>query len=75
MIGLSDGGAHVNMLCDAGYCTYLLGTWVRERQAMTLENAIKRITSETGRTLRNQGSRTAQGRASPPTSRSSMSAR
>ena len=46
MIGLSDGGAHVNMLCDAGYCTYLLGTWVRERQAMTLEHAIKRITSE-----------------------------
>jgi N-acyl-D-aspartate/D-glutamate deacylase len=46
MIGLSDGGAHVNMLCDAGYCTYLLGTWVRERQALTLENAVKRITSE-----------------------------
>ncbi len=33
MIGLSDGGAHVDMLCDAGYCTYLLGTWVREKQA------------------------------------------
>jgi N-acyl-D-aspartate/D-glutamate deacylase len=46
MIGLSDGGAHVNMLCDAGYCTYLLGTWVRERRALTLEQAIKRITSE-----------------------------
>jgi N-acyl-D-amino-acid deacylase len=46
MLGLSDGGAHVNMLCDAGYCTYLLGTWVRERQAMTLEQAVKRITSE-----------------------------
>jgi N-acyl-D-aspartate/D-glutamate deacylase len=46
MIGLSDGGAHVNMLCDAGYCTYLLGTWVRERQALTLEHAVKRITSE-----------------------------
>ncbi len=46
MIGLSDGGAHVNMLCDAGYCTYLLGTWVRERRAMTLEHAVKRITSE-----------------------------
>ena len=46
MIGLSDGGAHVNMLCDAGYCTYLLGTWVRERQALTLETAIRRITSE-----------------------------
>jgi N-acyl-D-amino-acid deacylase len=46
MIGLSDGGAHVDMLCDAGYCTYLLGKWVRERQAVDLEFAIKRITSE-----------------------------
>jgi N-acyl-D-amino-acid deacylase len=46
MIGLAEGGAHVNMLCDAGYCTYLLGTWVRERRAMSLEQAIKRITSE-----------------------------
>ncbi|MBF6560628.1 MAG: amidohydrolase family protein [Candidatus Binataceae bacterium] len=46
MIGLSDGGAHVDMLCDAGYCTFLIGTWVRERAAMTLERAIQRITSE-----------------------------
>jgi len=46
MVGLSDGGAHVDMLCDAGYCTYLLGRWVREKQAITLEHAIKRITSE-----------------------------
>jgi N-acyl-D-aspartate/D-glutamate deacylase len=46
MVGLSDGGAHVDMLCDAGYCTYLLGTWVRDRQVMPLEYAIKRITSE-----------------------------
>jgi N-acyl-D-amino-acid deacylase len=46
LIALSDGGAHVDMLCDAGYCTYLLGTWVRERQAMTLEHAIERITSQ-----------------------------
>lgn len=46
MLGLSDGGAHVDMLCDAGYCTYLLGKWVREREALTLEHAVKRITSE-----------------------------
>lgn len=46
MIGLSDGGAHVDMLCDAGYTTYLIGTWVRDREAMTLEHAVKRITSE-----------------------------
>ncbi len=46
MVGLSDGGAHVDMLCDAGYCTYMLGTWVRDRHVMTLEHAVKRLTSE-----------------------------
>jgi len=46
LIGLSDGGAHVDMFCEAGYTTYLLGHWVREKKAMTLEHAIKRITSE-----------------------------
>src|SRR5216683_3319020 len=46
MIGISDGGAHVDMLCNAGYPTYLLGTFVRERQALGLEHAIRRITSE-----------------------------
>src|SRR5579885_868408 len=46
MIGLSDAGAHVNLLCDAGYCTYLLGHFVRDLQAITLEYAVKRITSE-----------------------------
>ena len=34
------------MLCNAGYPSYLLGTFVREKQALTLEHAIKRITSE-----------------------------
>jgi len=46
MVGLSDGGAHVDMLCDTGYCTYLLGTWVREKEAMSLEYAVQRLTSE-----------------------------
>ena len=46
MIGLSDGGAHVDSLCDAGYCTYLLGTWVRDKAVMSLERAVQRITSE-----------------------------
>ncbi|MEQ8493008.1 MAG: amidohydrolase family protein [Gammaproteobacteria bacterium] len=46
LIGLSDGGAHVDSLCDAGYATYLLGTWVRDREVMTLERAVQRITSE-----------------------------
>jgi N-acyl-D-aspartate/D-glutamate deacylase len=46
LIGLSDGGAHLDMLCESGYTTYLLGHWVREQGAMTLERAIQRITSE-----------------------------
>jgi len=46
MIGLSDGGAHVDMLYEAGYPTYLLSYWVREQQVLTLEQAVKRITSE-----------------------------
>lgn len=46
MIGLSDAGAHLDMLCESGYTTYLLGHWVREQRALTLEHAIKRITSE-----------------------------
>ena len=46
LIALGDGGAHVDMLCDAGYPTYLLGTWVRERQALTLEEGVRRLTSD-----------------------------
>ncbi len=46
MVGLSDGGAHVDMLCNAGYTSFLLGYWVREQQAIELEKAIQRITSE-----------------------------
>jgi len=46
LIGLGDGGAHVDMLCDSGYPTYLLGTWVREHQALTLEQAVQRLTSD-----------------------------
>jgi N-acyl-D-aspartate/D-glutamate deacylase len=34
------------MLCDSGYPTYVLGTWVRERGALTLEEAVRRMTSD-----------------------------
>ena len=46
LIGLGDGGAHVDMLCDSGYPTYLLGTWVREQQALSLEEGVRRLTSD-----------------------------
>ncbi|MFO1082132.1 MAG: amidohydrolase family protein [Reyranellaceae bacterium] len=46
LMALGDGGAHVDMLCDAGYPTYLLGTWVRDKQAITLEEGVRKLTSD-----------------------------
>ena len=46
MISLSDAGAHLTFLCDAGFGLHLLGHWVRERKLMPLQEAIRRITSE-----------------------------
>ncbi len=46
LLGLGDGGAHLDMLCDSGYPTYMLGTWVRERKVLTLEHAVQRMTSD-----------------------------
>lgn len=41
----SDAGAHLNTnFCTAGESSYVLGQWVRERQLLTLEDAIRRMT-------------------------------
>jgi N-acyl-D-aspartate/D-glutamate deacylase len=45
LIGLSDAGAHLDMLCDAGYSTHLLQRWVRETGALTLEQGVQKLTS------------------------------
>jgi N-acyl-D-aspartate/D-glutamate deacylase len=46
LLGLGDGGAHLDMLCDSGYPTYVLGTWVRERKVLSLEEAVRRMTTD-----------------------------
>ncbi|HIG70002.1 MAG TPA: amidohydrolase [Myxococcales bacterium] len=46
MLGLSDAGAHASQLCDAGASTHLLGHWVREKGALTLEEAVRRLTAQ-----------------------------
>jgi N-acyl-D-amino-acid deacylase len=46
LIGLSDAGAHVAQHCDAGLSSYLLSEWVRERGALTIEEGVRRLTSE-----------------------------
>jgi N-acyl-D-amino-acid deacylase len=44
-IALSDAGAHLAFLCDAGFGLHLFGHWVRERGDMTLEQAVQTVTS------------------------------
>jgi N-acyl-D-aspartate/D-glutamate deacylase len=44
LIGLSDGGAHVDFICDVGYATALLDLWVRRRGVLTLEKAVHKLT-------------------------------
>jgi len=44
VIGQSDGGAHVVFRTDYSYSTYLLSHWVREKQIMPLEEAIRKLT-------------------------------
>ncbi len=46
-MGLADSGAHVGQIMDASQPTWLLAYWVRERQLLTIEDAIRRWTSDT----------------------------
>ena len=47
LITFSDSGAHVSQIMDSSLQTHLLSYWVREKQAMTLEDAVKQITYNT----------------------------
>jgi N-acyl-D-aspartate/D-glutamate deacylase len=44
VIGGSDAGAHLDMMCGAIYTTSLLGHGVREHQVVTLEEAVRLLT-------------------------------
>jgi N-acyl-D-amino-acid deacylase len=46
IVSLSDAGAHLTFLCDAGFGLHFLGHWVRERKVMPLEQAVRKLTSE-----------------------------
>ena len=45
-LGLSDAGAHVGQLCDAPQATDLLGNWVRDRNVMPMETAIRKLSGQ-----------------------------
>lgn len=44
VVGLSDGGAHVQFDSGVSFSTRLLGYWVREKGIMTAEQAVNQIT-------------------------------
>jgi N-acyl-D-aspartate/D-glutamate deacylase len=46
VIALSDAGAHLIYFCDAGYGLHFLAHWVRETGTFTLEEGVRRLTSD-----------------------------
>jgi N-acyl-D-aspartate/D-glutamate deacylase len=57
VIGGSDAGAHLDMMCGAVYSTTVLGPAVREHQVISLEEAVRQLTDVPARLygLRDRG--------------------
>jgi N-acyl-D-aspartate/D-glutamate deacylase len=53
VIGLGDGGAHVGLISDASFCTYLLAHWGRDRPEGRFDVGwlVKRQTADTARAV------------------------
>ncbi|MDA0790058.1 MAG: amidohydrolase family protein [Proteobacteria bacterium] len=49
--GVGDAGAHVSMVMDAGWATFVLSHWVREEGLFTMGEGIRRMTSAPARIL------------------------
>lgn len=46
LIGLGDAGAHVTSICDSSQTTHLLTHWCRDEQKFTVEEAVRRLSSD-----------------------------
>lgn len=47
VLGLADAGAHCTQIMDASQPTWVLTYWMRQRGIYTLEEAVRRMTSDT----------------------------
>ncbi|MSO38139.1 MAG: amidohydrolase [Acidimicrobiia bacterium] len=47
VLGLADAGAHVGLIMDSSQPTFFLTYWVRERELMSIGEAVRRLTSDT----------------------------
>jgi N-acyl-D-aspartate/D-glutamate deacylase len=52
VVALSDAGAHLIYFCDAGFGLHFLAHWVRELGAFTLQEGVRRLTSDPARKYR-----------------------
>jgi len=46
VVTFSDSGAHVSQIMDSSLQTHVLSHWVREKQALTLEEAVQMLTKD-----------------------------
>ena len=51
LVSLSDAGAHLTLFNDAGFGLHLLGHWVREKELLSLEEAVKKLTGDPAATF------------------------
>lgn len=49
--GLGDAGAHVSVIIDAGWPSFLLSHWVRDEKKLSLATAIERMTARPAKVL------------------------
>ena len=49
VVTFSDSGAHVSQIMDSSLQTNVFSQWVREREALTLEEAVHQVTAEPAR--------------------------
>ncbi len=52
VLALSDAGAHLVYFCDAGFGLHFLAHWVRELGVFTIEEGVRRLTSDPARKYR-----------------------
>jgi N-acyl-D-aspartate/D-glutamate deacylase len=51
LVGISDGGAHLQTFAGGDYTSYFLAHWVREKGSFSLEEGVAALTSQVARFL------------------------
>ncbi len=72
VLGGSDAGAHVDLMCHANYPTVVLGEVVRDRGLLSLEEAVEMMTSVARPALRTPRPRPRSRKARSPISSCSI---